>query len=196
MVPTGVLGRLHPYVRYNNYMDISNLSTQKFIRIMIGAIGLALVFIIFMSILGRNKKEATPITTRIIPINTPTIGIRPTLRVDEILDNPNNDTFDVPGTDIKVHNFYKNNETINPEGDTYVIEKPEYSVSYLPKVGKFMISILTSPFEQIRLQAEQDLLVNLQISEIQACKLDISISTPLFANPDFSGQQYRLSFCN
>ena len=177
-------------------MDISNLSTQKFIRIMIGAIGLALVFIIFMAILGRKKQETTPVTTRIIPINTPTIGIRPTLRVDEILDNPDDSKFTIPGTDIAVYNFYLKSETINPEGDTYVIDKTEYSITYLPKQGKFMISILTSPFEQIRLQAEQDLLKELQISQAQACKLDISISTPLFANPDFSGQQYRLSFCN
>jgi hypothetical protein len=170
-------------------MDISNLSAQRFVRIMIGAIALALAIIVVVAVLRGRIKGDTPATTRIIPMATPTIAVRPTLRVNEILTEPDRKTFTVPGTDIEVHNFYLNSETINPEGDTYVIDRPEYSITYLPKFGKFMISILTSPFEQVRL-------TKLQISEAQACQLDISISTPLFANPDFAGRQFTLSFCN
>lgn len=75
------------------------------------------------------------------------------------------------------------------------LERDAYTVSYFPDFDSILISITASPFQANRLEAEQDLLRTLSLSAQDACKIDVTITTPNFANPDHAGQVYRLSFC-
>jgi len=48
----------------------------------------------------------------------------------------------------------------------------------------------------MKLEVEKRFIELLDISEAEACKLDVIITTPQFVNPEFAGEEYYLSFCN
>lgn len=70
-----------------------------------------------------------------------------------------------------------------------------FDILYLPKEDRYLISIYHSPFATNQKLAEKAFLDNLKIDPTQACKLKVVVSTPYFANPDESGQEFPLSFC-
>jgi len=74
-------------------------------------------------------------------------------------------------------------------------QEQEYQILYQEAYDSFLISINTAPFEEARKKAEQSFLSLIESSESVACKLKVEIVTPNFANPEFSGQKFPLSFC-
>ena len=98
-------------------------------------------------------------------------------------------------SNVKVNNFYKDAKKINSQGDILISEEKDFDIVYFPKGDEFLISILSSPFYPKRLEAEKKLLETLGISEKDACKLDVSITTPAFVNQNEAGINYGLSFC-
>lgn len=70
-----------------------------------------------------------------------------------------------------------------------------FSISLYNITGSYHISILQSPFEEIRQKAEKFFLEKLNLDQESACKLKVRITTPRFANPDQSSQTFPLSFC-
>lgn len=96
---------------------------------------------------------------------------------------------------VSVNNFLETSRTIEETGEVFIAEKPEYAIVYHKSNGSFLISILSAPFETIRQNAEEDFLQILGIDKTSACKLDVVVGTPYFANPDNSGIIYPLSFC-
>jgi len=83
----------------------------------------------------------------------------------------------------------------NPRGDSLLVNKPEYRIIYFQKEDQFLISILKSPFEEVRRQAEEEFLKITQADKKILCQLNVIISTSFSANPDFAGQKLPLSFC-
>jgi hypothetical protein len=59
----------------------------------------------------------------------------------------------------------------------------------------YLISIVRSPFEEVRQKAETTFLEKLNITKEDACNLKVLITTMRFANPDQAGQTFHLSFC-
>ncbi len=99
-------------------------------------------------------------------------------------------------SNIQVSNFYKTAGKIGKSGEVYLpTDEKRYQILYTEKFNQFLISILASPFDDVRPEAEESLIKQLGISRGEACSLDVSITTPTFANPDFSGKTYKLSFC-
>lgn len=97
---------------------------------------------------------------------------------------------------VSVNDFFKQ----LPEGASkdYVsiaLVQNYYHVFYFAPDQLFTISIQRSPFDEMREIAEQEFLKSLDVSEENACKLNVQITTPLYANPGKAGQSYRLSFC-
>lgn len=84
---------------------------------------------------------------------------------------------------------------IDSNGTTRIYEERGFTITFFPSNQEYVISITGSPFEDIRAQAETLFLQKLLISRAQACVLKVSINTPHFANPDFSGKVLPLSFC-
>jgi len=84
-----------------------------------------------------------------------------------------------------------------PQGDAVIkTNDHKYQIVYLKNTDSILISILGSPFEATRQEAEQDLLTTLDISKADACRLSVTINTTISANPDEAGVDYSLSFCN
>lgn len=96
---------------------------------------------------------------------------------------------------VKVDNFYKQGTVIDTNGDVSVQKTKDFEIVYLAPFEEFIIDILASPFEVIRPQAEQAFLKQLNITQTEACKLTVSVSTTTTANPNDSGRRHPLSFC-
>src|SRR5207244_1218041 len=96
-------------------------------------------------------------------------------------------------SNVPVKNFYKGAE-INKENDAYFLSDPnKYQILYINQTNSFLISIIGSPFEDIRQEAEKAFLQKVQLSKVDACKLNVQITTPYYVNPDYSGKTYPLS---
>lgn len=106
---------------------------------------------------------------------------------------PEGDTIEI--ADVEVNNFFE--KVGIPESASYIIieKNSDYKIAYLNNFNSFLISITNSPFESQRILAEEKFLDELGISETDACKLEVQVTTPRFANPDHAGIIYGLSFC-
>lgn len=83
----------------------------------------------------------------------------------------------------------------NEQGDVVFSKSNGFEIVYLPTFKQFLISITAPPFNENVSAAEQEFLDRLGISEAEACKLNVVITTPQSANPNEAGKNYGLSFC-
>jgi len=120
---------------------------------------------------------------------------------DEFINPPDNPqpthTSYVPSAEIITNSdTHLEGKTVSPRGDKVFLEKNDYHFTYYAGADSFLIGIFNSPFEEVREKAEEEFLDVLFISEREACELNVSITTPRFANPGQFGKSYPLSFCN
>ena len=144
----------------------------------------AISFAIYKNQKNKNQTtnlKVTPIPTSQLPTSYP------------VYQKPEGLTIEISG--VEINNIYNLNPQINERKDATFKTSDQYQLIYFSKENEFLISILASPFDQIRLIAEQDFLKILGINTNQACKLQVIISTPLYVNPNEAGKNYRLSFC-
>ena len=98
-------------------------------------------------------------------------------------------------SNVEVTNFAQNAELI-PGGKAIIFEREgDYHILFHSQNELFIISILGSPFSEKRFLAEEAFLYKLGITKEEACKLNVVITTPMFANEAESGKNYKLSFC-
>lgn len=76
------------------------------------------------------------------------------------------------------------------------MKKQTYEITRVSSLDEYAIVIYGSPFESARAEAEQAFLQKLGVTPEQACRLKVTISTPVFVNPEESKQTYGLSFCS
>jgi hypothetical protein len=86
-------------------------------------------------------------------------------------------------------------QVINPQGDTVIYEDADMQIEFIPQRNQYLISVLGSPFGVVRTKAEVKILEVTKLTQDQICGYDVVVTTPRFANPDFSGQSFGLSFC-
>lgn len=141
-------------------------------------IATALVIIVFIFFLLSLLPELKP-KSKSLPVPTSTIPEAGTIQISK----------------VPVKNFYKNAVKIDKQGDVYLVNNSNYQIVYLDEFNIFMITITGSPFESLRPQAEAEFLEKTGMSKEAACALNVQVGTPYFANPDFSGKYYPLSFC-
>lgn len=113
------------------------------------------------------------------------------IKIGEIPENAESIRID----EVIVDNFYQDNQIMNDNGDVSLATSEEFGIVFLPQYNLFIVSIIGSPFEEIRSQAEQALLQQLEVNEEEACKLNVVVNTPVWANEEESGITYPLSFC-
>jgi hypothetical protein len=99
-----------------------------------------------------------------------------------------------PSGVVRVKNFY-NNALDRDETMVTISKTKNYSILYFPRDSGFIVSVLSSPFEEGRMVAEQEFLRSLDISQEDACKLKVEVTTIYTINPDFAGRSLGLSFC-
>jgi len=105
---------------------------------------------------------------------------------------PEEETIEISG--VKMKNFYKTGKIINKNNDVEIKATEEYSFDFFPLTSQFILSITSSPFEAVRIKAEEEFLKELGFVG-DFCKLNIIISTPRFVNPEEAGESFKLSEC-
>ncbi len=75
------------------------------------------------------------------------------------------------------------------------MKKQQYDITFLPQTNVYLITVLGSPFEVVRKEAEGAFLEKLKITPEAACLLKVTVGTPPFANEVESEKTYSLSFC-
>jgi cytoskeletal protein RodZ len=109
---------------------------------------------------------------------------------------PTTTTRELPEVPKKIiEKIDKEAEKVPATNDYIVEETKDFAIDYYDEDKGFLIVILGSPFEEKKRDAEKTFLENLDITEEEACKLKVEITTPMYANPDEAGGVYSLSFC-
>ncbi len=147
---------------------------------------LVLLFVFIISIitiffLSQSKNKPAPVPPLLTPIPTPSLTL------------PAGGKINISG--VLVNNFFLSAKETTNRGDILIKDQGLYQFVYFSPENKFLISILSSPFSEVRSEAEGDFLKFLGVSQPDACRLGVDITTPYFANPDYAGTIYRLSFC-
>ncbi len=101
----------------------------------------------------------------------------------------------VVGNGIFVNNFKIDAQEL-PGGDEKISDEAGYEIIYFDKFDSFLISILSADFDYQKGLAQEAFLSKLDISEKEACLLNVSITTPVYVNSKLAGQVFRLSFCD
>lgn len=71
----------------------------------------------------------------------------------------------------------------------------EYQISNFKTDSSFLITLLSKPLSQARVDAQNTLLKDLNITQAQACTINISVKVPNDVDSTFSGHDLGLSFC-
>ncbi|MEX2007513.1 MAG: hypothetical protein WD992_01955 [Candidatus Levyibacteriota bacterium] len=97
---------------------------------------------------------------------------------------------------VEINDITANPIIDNGAGDVLFIQHPKYQVVYEEGFEVFIISILASPFEETRREAEDVFVEKLGITKQEACGLDVTIGSPSYAGvTGFDGKNRKLSFC-
>jgi len=91
--------------------------------------------------------------------------------------------------------IFENAKKTTERGDVLFKDTGQYHLIYFSGEDEFLISILSSPFENVRSEAEKAFLDILKIDEETACLLKVRISSPIKINPELKGNFLPLSFC-
>lgn len=109
--------------------------------------------------------------------------------------NPNKISIGTGNNQVEISNILKDPIKTFPNSDVAYKRTDDYSFDYYAKDQLFIITITNPDIKNTRIKAENDFLKTLEITEDQACKLNIQLGVPYSINPDASGINYRLSFC-
>jgi hypothetical protein len=159
---------------------------SKKIYIILGVIVVAIVLYLYY---GRGNDEVVTVPSDVesdLPAGSTSI-------LDKISKLANEDTITL-GTrsgSVTVKNFYK--DYIETEEGTFTFAKTDlYDFGYDPDASVFLIALLKAPVNSSQKSAEDALLEVLDISQADACKLNVSV-TAYGLNKDFGVK--GLSFC-
>ena len=80
--------------------------------------------------------------------------------------------------------------------DAIVIEQTnDYQILNFKADNSFLITLLAEPIGQSRTTAENAFLKDLNITQTQACELNVSVKTTEAVDPVYSGHELGMSFC-
>jgi hypothetical protein len=93
-----------------------------------------------------------------------------------------------------VYDFYKFGTPFS-DGMCLILQDANLHIAFISGGDYFIISIDAHGFLEWRPKAEQAFLTVLGISKEDACRLQLRMITPRWANPDYADNDYPLSFC-
>ena len=96
---------------------------------------------------------------------------------------------------VKVNNITKNPVETFSNYDVEFKKTGDYYLDYYAKDKLFVITLVNPDIQTARNKAEQDFLSTLQISQAQACQLNVQLGVPYSVNADKAGLNFGLSFC-
>jgi len=80
-------------------------------------------------------------------------------------------------------------------GDVLFFNNSAYQLVYFSKEDQYLISILSSPFDDIRDEAEKKFVEVLETDKETACILNVVVSSPYNINPAQGAKKFGLSWC-
>ncbi|OGG27085.1 hypothetical protein A2960_03010 [Candidatus Gottesmanbacteria bacterium RIFCSPLOWO2_01_FULL_39_12b] len=167
------------------------MNFYKLRNIIIIATVIFLLFFLWLlfSLFSKKTEEPSELTPTLIPY--------PTLYKRAI---PSVFTPDTSGNKIKisdtwVNNFYETGRKIEDGNDVVIKENSNYKLIYQNPFKLFIVNVLSSPFEKVRAEAEEEFIKSLGITRVESCRLNVRVGTPFFANPEYAKKSYPLSFC-
>ena len=162
--------------------------TKKKIAIIFGAILVVLVGV-FVLIKREGNQLPPPFTQT--GLRTPFPTTKPSsFDIEKV---KNQETINVSG--VTVNNYYKGAIVTAPDGYALFEVNENYKFSYIPVDNSFLISIIENPFDKVRIEAETAFLKKLNITQKEACRLNVSVSTNIRIDPGRAGVNYPISFC-
>ena len=168
---------------------MKQISTK--ILIIITAVLFASFFVLYVLSSSFTKPPDSPSIIR--PTATPThLRVNPTL---PIVTPPSSSLDKILVSGVSVNNFYRKGERMNQYGDVLIEENKEFSIEYQHPFKLFIIAVLSTPFDALRIKAENAFLSRLGISKEDACALNVQVGTPFFVDPQYAMTSYPLSFC-
>lgn len=158
-------------------------------------------FILFFGLMGTIIVITVVVLTRNLNPQKPESSPTPSKKPEEL--TPGNGFVQPtkkPASKISINDIEHNEEILKQEptnnrGDILVSDEEYFQTLYFAQEDQFLISVIMSPFNEKRIEAENDFVIRLGISKENACLLDVVITTPKYANPNEAGKNYSLSFC-
>ena len=98
-------------------------------------------------------------------------------------------------SDVIIPDITKN-ANINIPGGVLFIDESYYSISYFSVDQGFIITLKNSNLQKARDLAEADFLKQLNLDQISACNLKVTLNVPWSIGFDAAGVNYGLSFCS
>ena len=95
---------------------------------------------------------------------------------------------------VKVKSFIPNPVSTSSD-QSILFQSSNFDLIYFIKEQKFQIDLLALPLTTTREQAQQELLDYLQISQSDACKLNVLVKTSYSISPSYAGLNLGLGFC-
>lgn len=150
------------------------------------------IFVILVIVVATISRQEpigiiSPLTNN--PSGTPRVGHNPNA---ELFTPPAQNKINING--VVMNNFYKSQEN-RSGGNITFFENQQFTLGYVYDINLFTITIISSPFSEIKPAAETQFVKELGISQEDACKLPVQVQTPYFVNYEESQQVYKLSFC-
>ncbi len=180
---------------------------MKKVLIAVGVI--VIVGAVFLFLYVTQKEQENPDTTQngtTFPVGSDTQTNNSGSTTD---DNTNSSITDDNNTDDTVTRAQVNTdailarkETIDIGSGSYILAggndtkiTPPYQILYYVPDDSYVISLLSTPVRDVRIEAETEFLSIVKLSKKEACTLKVLVSTPNDVSEKFSGRNLGLSFC-
>ncbi len=173
---------------------------KKYLTIILIFLAMLIILLIAIFFLFQNKQA--PVGTNPSGVNFPSGGLASTsqsgssglMNVSDPNSNPivvNNFIADKTTVTDPVNKgyYYLGYNTFN--GETNI----PYMIQYIADTKYFNIELLQEPLGTIRVEAENDLMKRLGITQTQMCQLNYTVSTPDSVNSVYASENLGFSFC-
>ena len=98
--------------------------------------------------------------------------------------------------EIKIDDLYTEDSILLSNDGVVFSDQKDYSIMFFPDDASFIISIKDGNIYEVRKKAEADFLSKANITEQEACQLDVILSVLWTADINAAGVGYGLSFCS
>ena len=112
--------------------------------------------------------------------------------------HPTSTTFQIgtPQGSVTVDNFLNNPPQVSADQTAVtLVETSTYDIVYYTNGSSFNIGIIAPPVAQSIIDAQNELLKILGISQADACKLNVVVGAPASLDPNYAGKNLGLTFC-
>ena len=98
--------------------------------------------------------------------------------------------------EVEIDDLYTEDSVLLSNNAVLFSDQNNYSIMFFPDDASFIISIKDGNINEVRKRAEADFLSKTNITEQEACQLDVTLAVLWTADINAAGTGYGLSFCS